>query len=87
MFSMLDVLMQMPMEEIVVRMALGHDVRNALLRREGPLAPTLGLAVAYDSADWNEARAAADAVGVPLDQIAVLYADALAWARERLSST
>jgi EAL and modified HD-GYP domain-containing signal transduction protein len=87
MFSMLDVLMQMPMEEIVVRMALGHDVRNALLRREGPLAPTLGLAVAYDSADWNEARAAADAVGVPLDQIAVLYADSLAWARERLSST
>jgi EAL and modified HD-GYP domain-containing signal transduction protein len=43
-FSLLDVLLALPMDQIVGALGLAPDVRDALLRREGPLGTTLRLA-------------------------------------------
>ena len=83
-FSLLDALLQMPMEGILDRMAIAPEVKDALLRRTGPHAPTLALAEAQERGDWPAVHEAAAAVGLPPAQVSVLYTEALGWASDRV---
>jgi EAL and modified HD-GYP domain-containing signal transduction protein len=57
-FSLLDVLFDMPMEEIVSALKLVPDAADALLRREGPLGDLLALSEAPAVTDDQLAMAA-----------------------------
>ena len=80
-FSLLDALMRMPMAEILERLDLAPELRNALLGRTGPYAPALRLAEAYDTACWEEVFAAAEALALPLEDVPALYSQAADWVR------
>ena len=84
-FSLLDRLMKMPIEEILARVDLAPDVRDALLGRRGPFGPALELVEAYEQGRWDVAVRAADVLGVPAARLLELYVGSLAWARERLA--
>jgi EAL and modified HD-GYP domain-containing signal transduction protein len=84
-FSLLDALLQMPMEGILDRMSIASDVKDALLRRAGPHAATLALAEAQERGDWQAVHDASAAVGLPAAHVSVLYTEALGWAAERVS--
>lgn len=83
-FSLLDAILNQPMEDALAQIRLAPAVEAALLRREGPLAPILKLVESYEAAAWGEMAALSAAVGVESDQVPDLYLEALAWARERL---
>ena len=83
-FSLLDVLMKVPLEEILARVDLTPEVRDALLHRAGPYGTVLELVEAYEGGRFDVAVRAADAVGVPASRLLELYVGSLAWARERL---
>jgi EAL and modified HD-GYP domain-containing signal transduction protein len=83
-FSLLDALLRMPMAGILDRMSIDTDVRDALLTRSGPYAAVLQLVEAQERGDWLAVGDAAQAVGVPLGDLPLMYRDALAWAGARI---
>jgi EAL and modified HD-GYP domain-containing signal transduction protein len=85
-FSLLDVLLRMPMDGVLSRMAISPDVKAALLTRSGPYAATLALIEAQERGDWDAVTDAAAAVGVAPPAVSTGYTEALGWARERLAS-
>ncbi len=82
--SRMDVLLGLPIASVLERLPVDEDVRAALLRGQGPHAPTLALAIAYESGNWGEVDRGEDADAV--ETLSELYADAVAWAVERLGS-
>lgn len=80
-FSLLDALMRMPMSEILERVDLAPELRRALLERDGPYAPALKLAEAYETACWDEVFTTAKALQLPLDEVPALYGQAADWVR------
>jgi EAL and modified HD-GYP domain-containing signal transduction protein len=87
-FSLLDALLQMPMAEVVERVSLTPELRDALLDRRGPFAPTLRVIDAYEGArDAEEMFGGGDANGVALDALPGLYLQSVEWARSTLCIT
>lgn len=82
MLSVLDQLLETPMQTLADSMELAPDVRAALLTREDFYGGVLGLVEAYEQGWWDQVDALADAVGVTPLALAPLYLDALAWATE-----
>ena len=84
--SCIDVLMGQPMQEVLDRLPVGEEVREALLENAGPHAAILRLAQAYEEGAWDaiDAEFTSTAGGRPA--LAMLYGDAVQWAGERLRS-
>jgi EAL and modified HD-GYP domain-containing signal transduction protein len=84
-FSLLDAVLGQTMEEALSQLALTPPVELALLRREGPLAPTLKLVESYEIAEWDRVAALCPEAGISSEQLPALYLQALAWAQDRLN--
>lgn len=85
--SCIDVLLGQPMAGVLARLPVGDDVRDALLHGAGPHAPVLSLVKEYEVGDWDRVDAQLVAASNERAALAALYAEAAAWATERLSST
>jgi c-di-GMP phosphodiesterase len=77
-FSVLDALMDAPMEKTLAALPLSAEVEAALLKRAGPLGKVLDAAVAYERADWERLAA----LDLPPAAIRRAYLDAIAWVDE-----
>jgi len=82
MLSILDQLLETPMETLCDSMELAADVRNALLKREDFYGGALGLVEAYEQGCWDQVDSLSATVGVGAVTLAPMYLDALAWATE-----
>lgn len=51
-FSILELLLDMPFDEILDSMPLADEVNRALLYHQGPMGTCLACALAYEQADW-----------------------------------
>ncbi len=80
MLSILDQLLETPMELLAESMELAPDVAGALLRREDFFGAVLGLVEAYEHGWWDQVDTLAATVGVGPVEMAPMYLDALAWA-------
>ncbi|HVX41896.1 MAG TPA: HDOD domain-containing protein, partial [Gemmatimonadaceae bacterium] len=85
--SLLDTLLEMPMETIVARLELSDEIRGALLRAAGPLGTPLKLVEAYEQARWDATRDLASETGVSDDVLPKIYLDAVKWATEQVAVT
>jgi len=83
--SLLDVLLEVPMDKILKRIELSAEVRNALLERGGPLGRPLQLVESYEKANWDAARGLAHDSAVPEDSLPTIYMDALSWAMRQIA--
>jgi len=83
--SRMDVLLGMPIAQVVVRLPVSADMRDALLHNRGPHASVLSLAIAYESADWSQVEANGLGTVTTSPALGEIYGDAVAWAAERLS--
>jgi hypothetical protein len=84
-FSLLDRLMATPMEEILGRLDLAAEIREALLTRSGPYAPALEIVESYEVGEWDQAKSTAELFNLPGEKLVGLYVDALGWARDRMA--
>jgi EAL and modified HD-GYP domain-containing signal transduction protein len=57
--SSLEAVFNLPMEQILAAMPLTDELRNAILRHEGPIGEVLRCAIAVERADWNGIRCGA----------------------------
>ncbi len=83
-FSLLDAVFRMPIEELVGRVALSDEARDALLERTGPYADALNFAESYELGLFEGAAEVAREMGVNPDKIGEIYAGALSWTSEIL---
>jgi EAL and modified HD-GYP domain-containing signal transduction protein len=81
-FSLLDALLNMPMEQALERLKLPDPVVAALARREGVYAPFLSLAVACEEADADGIVRHAGACGLDDGDVNIAQVKALVWAEE-----
>lgn len=79
MFSMLDVILEQPMAEIVETLPLGDDVRDALLGRKNRLRRLFDCILAYERGEWETLPELEAAAGVPDDALAKCYPEAIGW--------
>jgi c-di-GMP-related signal transduction protein len=80
MFSMLDRLLGMPMDEALAQIPLSEALCQALLSRQGIYGPFLALAESCEQQDGDSA-ALADALFLSAEQVNCAHLAALAWAQ------
>lgn len=84
-FSNMDVLLQLPLSELLTRVKFSDDVQDALLRQPDSLyLPWLQLAEAYEEGRWDEVAELAHRIGVTFSKIPDQYVRAVAWASDTL---
>ncbi|HUQ80468.1 MAG TPA: HDOD domain-containing protein [Gemmatimonadaceae bacterium] len=85
-FSLLDAISGMPMEDLLRAITLAPPVHQALVERTGPYAGALTLTEAYEQGEWSAVRLQATSSGIDAAHVGVLYVQSLAWTRDRLLS-
>ena len=78
-FSMLDLVLQIPLPTAIKPLNLPAAIEAALLRNEGPYAPFLDLALACESPHQHRIQAAAAKCGVDISAVNANRFEALAW--------
>lgn len=84
-FSLLDAVFRMPIEDLLSRVALADDAKDALIERTGPYANALVFAESYELGMFESASEVAWEMGIDPDIIGQAYAGALTWAEEMLA--
>jgi EAL and modified HD-GYP domain-containing signal transduction protein len=86
MFSNMDTLLQITIQELVERVHFVPEVRSALLREEGAAyLPWLALVEAYEAGRWQEVARLASTLGLSPASIPDRYLEALQWTNEALA--
>ncbi|MFN3544644.1 MAG: EAL and HDOD domain-containing protein [Thiobacillus sp.] len=80
-FSLLDLVMRMPMEQVLKQISLPAEITEAILHNKGPYAPYLALAVACEQDDQSSIEALAKEIGREVADINGIHMDALLWAQ------
>ncbi|MFC1748679.1 EAL and HDOD domain-containing protein [Pseudomonadota bacterium] len=80
MFSLLDALLDIPMEEILQNLQLSDEVNQALLTHEGVYGKILTSVIAYEQGHWDEIICITPQVGQNAIQEA--YVSAVPWAQQ-----
>lgn len=80
--SLVDVVLQVPMEEAMASLATSPAIEAAVVRREGPMAKLLKLAIACESGDASDLGALAEQCGVKPELATRRHLEAFTWAME-----
>lgn len=81
-FSLLDAILDLPMEQVVEQLPLEHDVEEALVHRTGPYGHMLETIIRYENGEWDEM-----ARGMySHENLGACYVDALLWAQDQFSA-
>ena len=78
-FSLLDAMLEMPMEQVLEKILLPDPVTDALLTQEGVYGPFLQLAIACEDADRDRVKMLADSLQFDPTKINDCHIAALAW--------
>ena len=78
-FSMLDLVLQMPLPAALKPLNLPEAISAALLNNTGPYAPFLDLALACETFDPDRIEAAAKRCGVEVSAVNTRHFEAMAW--------
>lgn len=84
-FSLLDLLLKLPMSVALEPLKLPPAVRDALVDETGPYAPWLRLAALAEGDDGRALRSCAEELGLSLAQVNESQLEALRWMQEILS--
>lgn len=83
-FSLLDAVFRMPMSEVLERVNIADDVREALLDRAGPYADPLLVVESYELGLWESAGEAAGRLGHEASALPGIYAECVQWATDQM---
>lgn len=79
-FSVLDGIMDEPMQQVLDRIVLSSTIRDTLLGKKGRMNDGLSLIKAYEEGLWNETFDLASLLNIPLDDLPRMYWEAVTWA-------
>jgi len=79
MFSLIDAVIDQPMEKILAELPLSGKIKAALISAKGWLAGYIELVRSYESGRWDRVARLADALALDSTHIPGLYLDACKW--------
>jgi EAL and modified HD-GYP domain-containing signal transduction protein len=80
MLSLMDVILTMPMHQVVEMLPLHHKMKAALLGKKSSLTVALDLVRARESGGWLETTSIQESLNLRGDIASRLYSDAIKWA-------
>ncbi|MGF1699801.1 HDOD domain-containing protein [Photobacterium makurazakiensis] len=86
-FSLIDALLDSPLEELIPLLPLEPDMCDALLKREGELGLVLTLLDAYEQADWDCVSSCCEQLAISEERVIWSYQSALKWSSSYLQAT
>lgn len=84
-FSVLDIVLQKPMAEVLETISLSKPITDALLTGEGQMAEVLNFIKAYEDASWMEVCRQMLLKDITMKDVYPVYLDALSWYRDLVS--
>ena len=78
-FSVLNVILEKPIEEALKMVKVSDEIRDALTKESGPLAPVYELMKQYEAANWQEVSRILILRNIDVDTISEVYFNALSW--------
>jgi len=85
-FSLLDVILQMPLTKAIDEVAASGEIRDALIDHKGQLSEVLKLIFAYEHADWHNVSLIMVRNRIDIEDLTGAFLDALHWYRNLLDS-
>lgn len=85
MFSVLDLMLDKPMEEALSLVKISKSIDDALLKREGELGEVLSFIEEYETASWQEVSRLMILKDIEMDAVYSAYLDSLRWYKELLT--
>ena len=85
-FSLLDVILERPMEDAVKEVALDDSVRAALVDKSGDLYKILQFIHSYEHANWDEIAMQMVTHNLELEEVTTAFVDALVWYKALLDA-
>ena len=80
--SMIDVILEMPMADILEKVPLDAETKAVLRGEHSLLRPVYQLMLAHESGEWEAARSISGTLHLDADVVAAAYWQAQQWARE-----
>lgn len=80
--SLIDAILDRPLEEALAQFAVPEAVREAIMRERTPAGHVCALARAYEGGDWDRVAEAARTLNVPVAEVADVYRRAVEWSAE-----
>jgi len=81
-FSLLDVIMSRPIEEILQEITVEEDILAALTGTKGQMLSVLNLVIAIEKGQWDQVSALATALQLDEQPLSKAYLDAVKWAQD-----
>jgi len=85
-FSVLDVILEKPMEEALKMVTVSKAVYDALVHKKGVLAPVYEFMLQYEMANWQEVSRLMVVEELDMDVVMNAYLDSLTWYRDLMLS-
>lgn len=85
-FSLLDVMMDQPLAEVLKQISLPDSVSSALRGEDGVMRDALLLGIAVENADPDLMASAAEKCGLEASDVIALMLEALAWSQQIVST-
>ena len=85
-FSLLDVLMGQPLDQLLGTIPLTAEIRAALLERKGKLGFYLAFCEDYEKANWQRIAASTARLGLNEEKVSHLYLAATTWVNQQLQA-
>lgn len=79
MLSLLDAIIDQPMDQIVSRLPLSENLGDALIHAKGPLVGYLDLVKDYEKGSWEEVQKHASTLGIAGKALPPIYIEACQW--------
>lgn len=80
-FSVLDVILEKPMEEALDMVRVSADIRDALVSKTGRLFPVYDFVIQYENANWQEISRQMILQNISMEAVNKAYIDSLIWYR------
>ena len=81
-FSVLDVILDIPMAEALDIVKVSKNIRNALIEKKGPFALVQEFITQYENANWQEVSRLMILHNIDMQQVYDAYINSLKWYRE-----
>jgi len=85
-FSLLDIILEIPMEEAVKEVSLDENVRSALVDNSGDFYHILEFIQSYEHANWDSIAITMVKYNLDLDEVTAAYTDSLVWYKTLLDA-
>ena len=81
-FSVLDIVLNVPLEEALGRVNVSKDIENALINHKGELTDVYDFILSYENADWQEVCRLLIVKNIDIDTVYKAYTESVIWYKE-----